>query len=392
MNQTLKKRLLSIVPAVVLIGAITFFTADVAYSLYEPDRAKIDPPECGVATISGDISVMAKDGLTWDAFSGDAVLEPGSRLRTASDSRASLTFGPGTMTTLEPGTDLIIDTITPGNGALGDTIILKQRSGKTWNEVEPRDILQDFVLLTTSAELKVKGTSFSAEIDDAGSTIVRSMNGLVQVYAEGKQVDLAAGYMTLVEEGKPPAQPYPIPAALNELSFSTNAEVNTLVTAPAGTSSGFAPEGSSINQIGSSLLSTDELGTRTVYLREPEPGNYTITVNGAPDSAFNLKIEGLIAGEPAFSKEQEITLNPAGKKVLYFSYSELAAGIDPAASSGSGAPAESDAGVKQPAGIGASEGSRIHSAGQSSPVVLRWIIITFIVVIAGGLVYWVRQS
>ncbi len=391
MSRALKKRILGLVPAVVLIGAITFFSADVAFSLYEPDRPAASSPECGMAAISGEVSIMQKDGLTWDTYDGTTALEPGSRLRTSPDSRAFVSFSPGTTTTLEPGTDLIIDTIAPGNGTLGDIIILKQRSGKTWNQVEPREVPQDFVLRTTSAEVKVKGTSFSAEIDNQGSTIVASANGMVQVSAEGKTVDLAAGYMTLVEEGKPPAEPYPIPTACNELAFSTGATVNTLITAPTGTSTGITADGSAVNQITGSLLSPEEDGTRTVYLREPEPGNYTITITGIPDSSFDLHIEGFIDGESAFVKKQEITVNPTGQKVLYFSYSELAAGIQPVSTSEASA-GDSYTKAKQPAGIDTGEDYKAHSDGQSSTVVLRWVVITFIIVVAGGLVYWVRQN
>ena len=395
MKPTLKKSILGVIPVLVLIGIITFFTADIAYSLYEPDRAAPETPECSVAALHGDLSIMARDGLNWVTYDGTTTMEPGSRLRTSTESQAFVTFSSGTTTTLEPGTDLIIDTITPQNGTIGDSVLLKQRSGKTWNQVEAREIPQDFILKTTSAELKAEGTSFSAEINDDGSTIVTSMEGRVQVSAAGETVNLDAGYMTLVEEGEPPREPYPIPAACNELSFSTGTTVHTLVTSPEGTSTGMAEDGTVVNQINAALLASTAGETETVYLREPVPGNYTITSYGVPDSTFNLRIEGFINGESAFIKSEEITMSPTGKKVLYFAYSESAAGIEPVTSGETGTnepPEAAQAAVRQPAGVNNGPNAEANADGESSSTVVRWIVITFIIIIAGGLFYWVRQN
>ena len=104
----LKNRIGSIIASVILITVVLFLAVDVGFSLYNPDRLDSTLPVCTLNIISGSIQVQTKDTVTWVKAEDGMTLEPGSRVRTDTDSHASLTFSQGTTTKLEPGTDLIV--------------------------------------------------------------------------------------------------------------------------------------------------------------------------------------------------------------------------------------------------------------------------------------------
>lgn len=67
------------------------------------------------------------------------------------------------------------------------------------------------ILRTESAISEVKGTDFLTEVDAMGNTSLICYEGLVNVTAEKKSVDVKAGFATYIEKGKPPLDPFAIP-------------------------------------------------------------------------------------------------------------------------------------------------------------------------------------
>ena len=252
--------------------------------------------------IGGNIQVQTKDSLAWEKARDGMILETGSRVRTAPDSFASISFAQGTTSKLEPGTDLIVDKLESDKDKQLDTVVLKQQSGKTWNQVAKRaDDSSYFQIQTSSADVKVHGTLFATEVDKSGKTIVQTTEGSVSVSAQGQEVQVPAGQQTTVEPGTVPSVPTPIPPARNELVITVSKPAIGLVVDPSGSGTGYRATGVPVNQIsGSQVTSALEDSSQTVRIREPSDGEYTLILNGVVDSSTSINIEGFTEGKSAF--------------------------------------------------------------------------------------------
>jgi hypothetical protein len=312
----LRKRLSGIFIAVVLIAALSFLAIDVGFSLYKNDQFGTASPVCTLNVLSGDIKVLTADTLMWGKAEDGMMLEPGSRIKTAEGSYASLTFSEGTTTTIEPDTDLIIDQLGDGDSTKADSILLKQRSGKTWNRVTKRSADDgSFQIQTASASVVVYGTLFSTEIDEAGDTLVQTAEGLVSVTAQGQAVLVAEGHQTVVGNGTPPAFPTPPPPAVNELVFTIDAATGRVV-GPGGLSTGFLSDGSTINQIPGSRIYQLDGSSQMIRIADPDEGNYSVVLSGDIGTTVSYYLEGLAGGERTFVQSASGNITEEGGLVL----------------------------------------------------------------------------
>jgi hypothetical protein len=176
----------------------------------------------GVPSLSSPSSVLAS-GCTLSIYSGEVdilspgqeeiqpgidgmTLEVGTRIITAADSQALITFFDGSTLNLEPQTDIEIERLVSGDEQ-SINIVLKQYIGKTWSRVikmaDPHYEIQ-----TPSAAAVVRGTIFMVEVDETGETIVATNEGLVSVIGEDEEVFVPAGFETNVKKGATPAFPF----------------------------------------------------------------------------------------------------------------------------------------------------------------------------------------
>lgn len=68
-----------------------------------------------------------------------------------------------------------------------------------------------FLLKTDAAVSEVRGTDFITEVDGQGNTTLSCYEGLVAVSAQNVTVNVASGFATFVEKGKPPLKPFAVP-------------------------------------------------------------------------------------------------------------------------------------------------------------------------------------
>ena len=313
----LKNRIGISFASLILIAIVIFLAVDIGFSLYNPDRLNSTLPFSTLNIIGGKIQVQTKDSLAWEKAEDGITLEPGSRVRTAPDSYASISFAQGTTTKLEPGTDLIVAKLENNQDKQLDTIVLKQQSGKTWNQVAKRgDDSYDFQIQTSSADVRVHGTLFATEVDESGKTIVQTTEGAVNVSAQGKEVQVPAGKQTLVEPGAAPSLPAPTPPARNELIFTLGRPAIGMVIDPSGSSTGYLPGRAPLNQIAGSQVSSPEGSSQTVRIREPNTGEYTIILNGLTDGITSLNVEGFVEGKKTFVYSESCNITSINATVL----------------------------------------------------------------------------
>lgn len=306
--------------AIVLIVIVLFLALNAGYFLYNPGRFSLSSPFGVLEIIRGNIQVLKKDALSWQKASSGMILEPGSRVKTAADARAVITFASGTTTTIEPGTDLIIDRIEEGQGTQAYAVILKQQSGKTWNQVDKAVGSTNFQIRTASAEITVHGTLFTTEVDEAGKTIVQTTEGRVNVSAGGDEVEVPAGMMTQAKPGEKPSAPMALPQAKNELVITVNQPAYGLVKDPSGSSAGYLNSGAKVNQIYGSSISAIEPSGQTIRIREPEIGDYTLALRGIADGTGQVSVEGLVGGKRSFLHIESCNITAAKDTLLKLHY------------------------------------------------------------------------
>jgi hypothetical protein len=311
----LKNRISNTLAIIVLAIIVVFLAADVGYSLYQPDRLDDALPSCTLQIISGDVSIMKKDGISWLTASDGMALEPGSRVRTSDNAEASLIFSVGTTSKLEPGTDVIIASLDESSESAPDLVVLKQQTGKTWNLVAKSDAECSFQIKTSSADIMVHGTLFSTEVNDSGQTSVETAEGEVSVKARDEEVRLLAGEMTTVKRGTTPSFPAPVPTPENELVFTIDKPVAALVTDPGGSSTGYLADSSMVNQISGSRITSDEDLTESIRIRNARTGEYTVTLRGVTDASC-LSVEGFAEGESAFVHSESSNTTSAGDLIV----------------------------------------------------------------------------
>jgi len=317
----LKTRTGSIMTAIVLVTIVLFLAVDAGYFLYNPGRFTTSFPFGVLNIIRGNVQVLKKDALSWEKASSGMALEPGSRVKTSLDAHAVITFAVGTTSKLEPGTDLVIDKIEEGQGgSQAYAVMLKQQSGKTWNQVDKAGGGTNFQIRTASAEITVHGTLFTTEVDGAGKTIVQTTEGRVGVSAGGSEVQVSAGMMTEVKPNEKPSPPVAMPQAKNELVITVNQPAYSLVKDPSGSSAGYLDSGAKVNQISGSTVSEVGQSGQTICIREPEAGDYTLSVRGITDSAGQVSVEGLVNGKSTFLHIESCNITAAKDTLLKLHY------------------------------------------------------------------------
>jgi hypothetical protein len=162
---------------------------------------------CTLSIINGTVEIQAP--AVGDKLQGTdgMTLNVGTRVKTAPDSTALLTFFDGSTLILEPGTEIEIQQL-QSNDKKAVTIVLKQWMGRTWSHVvKMLDKGSRYEIETPSAVALVRGTRFLVDVDEEGKTREQTTEGLVSVTAQGEEVFVPAGQITIIEPGTTPSEP-----------------------------------------------------------------------------------------------------------------------------------------------------------------------------------------
>ncbi|XDD52598.1 FecR domain-containing protein [Leptospira sp. WS4.C2] len=92
-----------------------------------------------------------------------------------------------------------------------DELYLRKGRIRSIIQKKPSSNQRMFLLRTDAAVSEVKGTDFITEVDGSGNTTLSCYEGLVAVSAQNVTVNVASGFATYVEKGKPPLKPFALP-------------------------------------------------------------------------------------------------------------------------------------------------------------------------------------
>jgi hypothetical protein len=254
---------------------------------------------CTLSILSGSVEVQVPERNGKQGADG-MTLDIGTRVRTASDASALLTFFDGSTLKLEPGTDIEIQQL-KYDEEKAITIVLKQWMGRTWSRVEKMaDAGSHYEIETPSACAVVRGTLFTTEVDATGATTVATTQGLVSVVAQGEEVYLPASQQTHVESGAAPSQSFTSPLPTAEIIINIDAPAIGSVIDPTGASTGLLQGGLSINQISGSRSLLSPEGNQVITIPQPQSGEYTIALRYLTDGAAHFNVQGTSDGDVAF--------------------------------------------------------------------------------------------
>ena len=254
---------------------------------------------CTLSILSGSVEVQAPEGNGKQGADG-MTLDIGTRVRTASDASALLTFFDGSTLKLEPGTDIEIQQL-KYDEEKAITIVLKQWMGRTWSRVEKMaDAGSHYEIETPSASAVVRGTLFATEVDAAGATTVATTEGLVSVEAQGEEVYVPASEQTHVESGAVPSKSSASPPPVTQIIINVDAPAIGSVIDPSGASTGLLQGGISINQISGSRSLFTPAGKQVITIPQPRSGEYTLALRYLTEGVAHFNIQGISDGDVSF--------------------------------------------------------------------------------------------
>jgi hypothetical protein len=205
-----------------------------------------------LTVLSGD--VLIRHGAADFAPAADGeVLSEGDAIRTGADGRAILTYFEGSTVTIEPATELAIDSA--NSTADGGTVVLMtQTLGRTWHVVTKLITSgSKYEVRTPASTASVRGTEFQVDADDAATTVTTT-EGTVVAHVEdpvrpGTAVDVpvTAGTTQTQPRNAPPAPARTAPEPERKVTVTVGSS-NTLIVDPLGRANGVTKDGKVVVQ------------------------------------------------------------------------------------------------------------------------------------------------
>lgn len=127
-----------------------------------------------ITETDGKVLFLKSGSYTWAQVSQGQVLAPGDQLKTASGSRATVTFDDASRVQLNPGSSFTLKEASPQASGME----LKLGSLKAWIS---KSLNRRFQVRTPTAVCSVRGTEFGVDVDPGGDTRVQMFGGLLAV-------------------------------------------------------------------------------------------------------------------------------------------------------------------------------------------------------------------
>jgi hypothetical protein len=204
---------------IIAIVAIAFL---LIFFLFVFGTAHSSPISATLTVISDDVFVQRAGSDSWEKVEVQTRISEGDCINTSSDGCADIVFSEGNYTQIEPETEICLEKLfSDRNGSV--SVKFTQGLGRTVNRVEKLiDPASRFEVETSAAAAVVRGTVFNTEVDQNGKTTVSVLDGVVYVIGQGQEVQVDAGWQTVINPGEPPSPPTRIPSNLDEAIAELN--------------------------------------------------------------------------------------------------------------------------------------------------------------------------
>lgn len=231
-------------------------------------------------------NVERVEGSGWVALRDGDRLPEGTRLRTDAAGRVLLTFADGSTVAVDPQTEMTIERAHV-NGAR--EIVLRQWSGRLWNQVAPDARANaSFTVRTPDATVVVHGTVFETAITN-GETAVTTAQGLVEVQTAKQRVVVPPGEAASARQDG--VQPLARPRARTPAALTVSAPFVASLIGPDGRATGALPGGVLYQQIPGALSSDPAAGPQRIALGDVRSGEYALVLRRAGPGAGTLVVD-----------------------------------------------------------------------------------------------------
>lgn len=166
------------------------------------------PTPVEVSFVDGDVSVRLQQSVEFQAVSVGDKLPIGAHIVTA-QGNVNLLFADGTTMQLEPGSELILDTLSAVDGVGIVDSRLRLNRGAVKTRVIERKPASRFQITTPTAVAAVRGTQYRVSSIVGERPLMRGevFEGLVAVNANNMQQGVAAGFGIVAKQGEPLSEP-----------------------------------------------------------------------------------------------------------------------------------------------------------------------------------------
>jgi hypothetical protein len=261
--------------------ALTFVLAIAFGALGAVSNAQVFGASTSLTVLSGDVMVRHGSGDFVAALDGQ-LLNEGDTVRTGTAGRAVLTYFEGSTVTVEPDTQLTIESsATLADG--GTVVVMSQAFGRTWHVVTK--------LITGSSKYDVKTPANTASVRGTAFEVVSSENATTLTTTEGtvlsntvspddgRRVNAPVAAGTTLTQPKNEAATFARPAAAPERKVTVTVDAtNTLVVDPLGRANGVTRSGKVVVQTpGAQVKRVD--------------GKIVVTLPNLPDGALATRVE-----------------------------------------------------------------------------------------------------
>jgi hypothetical protein len=251
-----------------------------------------------VTIISGDVQVQhGSTGAFVSATDGE-VLAAGDTVRTADGARAVLTYFEGSMVSIEPNTELTIETAS-SNPDGSTVVVMQQHVGRTWHVVTKLITGNSkYEVKTPASTASVRGTAFQVDSDGERTVVTTTEGTVVDRVADpdrpGETVDVPVPAGKTHEQKK---NARPAPAAVAPLPERTLTmtldDQNSIVIDAEGRKNGIDKNGKKHLETPGAKLVTTKDGKLQVILPNVSDGRVEALVRkgGGGDVDVETKVQ-----------------------------------------------------------------------------------------------------
>uniref|UniRef100_A0A7C3MJ39 FecR protein domain-containing protein n=1 Tax=Dictyoglomus thermophilum TaxID=14 RepID=A0A7C3MJ39_DICTH len=164
-----------------------------------------------ITYLKGNVYVKKAESELWIPAKLKMELSSGDKIWVQQNSQAILEFSDRSTLKLASNTQLDILRLDRDKDTQKEVSIFKLLLGKVWATVEKiLSIGERVEIHTPTAVAGVRGTEWIQQVSEDGTTVVKTLKGVVSFSAKGVTVDVKEGFQSIVKPENPPENPTPI--------------------------------------------------------------------------------------------------------------------------------------------------------------------------------------
>ncbi|HLI28898.1 MAG TPA: FecR family protein [Chloroflexota bacterium] len=250
--------------------------------------------DAALTVISGQVRAQPPGAASFRPAADGQVLPSGSRVRTAANSWATLTFFDGTTITLDPDSEVVLAHVEPAADAPDGLLLTLQLSaGRIWAQVSSLfDRGSSFEVQAAGVSAVAREGTFGFQLANDGTLGCWAIAGSPLVVQRGDDERVLGPEEQLVISAAGGALPAPTPREFGPglLEVQTQGGVLARVVDPRGLTVGFASGEFVVNQVIDAATSLPSAPDRWLRVRGPTAGPYALVLQPEATGPYLVRV------------------------------------------------------------------------------------------------------